>query len=120
DARAAAAADDLTRTVNYAELSRAVVEVIEGEPVNLIETLATRIAAAALEFQPVQTVTVTVHKPDAPVGVPFTDVEFTMVRTRADDLSTVSAAQPVSEAAPAPQAAAMAAAAPVVLPEEGP
>lgn len=120
DARAAAAGDDLTRTVNYAELSRAVVEVIEGEPVNLIETLATRIAAAALEFEAVQTVTVTVHKPDAPVGVPFTDVEITIVRTRADDLRTVSAAGAVDQVPAPADVPAVAAAAPVVLPEEAP
>lgn len=112
DTRAAAAGDDLGRTVNYAELGHGVVAVIEGEPVHLIETLATRIAAAALAFDAVLRVTVTVHKPEAPVGVPFTDVEVTITRSRADDLSTVSSAQaaePEAEAEPAVPPAAAAA-----------
>ncbi|WP_277051171.1 2-amino-4-hydroxy-6-hydroxymethyldihydropteridine diphosphokinase [Ruania albidiflava] len=105
DTRAAALGDDLTRTVNYAEVAQQVVAVIEGEPVNLLETLAGRIAAVALAYEPVHAVTVTVHKPEAPVGVPFTDVEVTVTRTRADELPALGAAAPEepvgAEAAPA-------------------
>ena len=80
DTREAAASDDLTATVNYAEVARGVVDVLEGEPVNLIETLAARIADVALAQPRVVEVEVTVHKPEAPVGVPFTDVQVTIRR----------------------------------------
>lgn len=105
DTRAAAADDDLTRTVNYAEVAQQVVAVIEGEPVNLIETLAARIAAVALSHPGVHRATVTVHKPEAPVGVPFTDVEVTISRTAAEDLPEVDLAAAEPPAAQEPAAA---------------
>ena len=105
DTRAAASDDDLTRTVNYAEVAQQVVAVIEGEAVNLIETLAARIAAVALRHEGVQQATVTVHKPEAPVGVPFTDVEVTITRTPADDLPEVDLAPVEESAAPEPSPA---------------
>lgn len=83
DLRAAGASDDLARTVHYGELAEQVVAAIESEPVDLIETLAERIAALALGHAAVQRVTVTVHKPEAPVTVPFTDVSVTITRERA-------------------------------------
>jgi len=66
------------------------VALIEGEPVNLIETLAARMAAACLEYPLVEEVEVTLHKPDAPITVPFEDVTVTVVRTR-DDLAIATA-----------------------------
>ena len=56
---------------------------VEGAPVNLIETVAARIAELCLEYPPVTSAEVTVHKPEAPVGVPFDDVSVTVVRARA-------------------------------------
>lgn len=44
DTRAAAASDDLSHTVDYGAVASAVYELITGAPVNLIETLAERIA----------------------------------------------------------------------------
>ena len=44
DTAPAAAGDDLERTVNYAELARALHSVLTGEPVDLLETLAQRLA----------------------------------------------------------------------------
>lgn len=77
--------DDLTHTVNYAEIAKRVVEVVEGEPVNLIETLAGRIGDACIAHPLVDAAHVTVHKPSAPVGVPFRDVTVTLSRlTEAD------------------------------------
>ena len=58
------------------------VAVIEGEPVNLVETLAARIADLCLEDTRVDDVEVTVHKPEAPVTVPFGDVTVTIRRAR--------------------------------------
>jgi 7,8-dihydroneopterin aldolase/epimerase/oxygenase len=83
DTRAAAAGDDLTRTVHYGILAERVAEVVAGEPVALVETLAQRVADVALQPEPVVAVDVTVHKPQAPVTVPFADVEVRIRRWRA-------------------------------------
>jgi len=83
DLAAAASADALDRTVHYGELAEAVVAAVERDPVDLIETVAERIAAVALAFAAVEEVEVTVHKPQAPITVPFSDVSVTIVRGRA-------------------------------------
>ena len=83
DTRPAAADDDLTKTVHYGIVAEEVVAVVEGEPVNLIETLAERIAQTCLKHDGVQEVEVCVHKPDAPITVPFDDVTVTIIRSRA-------------------------------------
>ncbi|MCC5032083.1 dihydroneopterin aldolase [Streptomyces sp. WAC 00631] len=82
DTRPAAAADDLTLTVHYGVVAEEVVTVIQGEPVELIETLAERIAERCLRHEPVREVEVVVHKPDAPITVPFDDVTITITRSR--------------------------------------
>lgn len=82
DTRPAAAADDLSRTVHYGVLAEQVVAVVRGEPVELVETLAERVAALALAAEPVAAVDVTVHKPQAPVEVPFDDVQVRIRRWR--------------------------------------
>ncbi|MFC7219562.1 dihydroneopterin aldolase [Streptomyces polyrhachis] len=82
DSRPAAAGDDLARTVHYGVVAEEVVAVVEGEPVDLIETLAERIAAQCLKHGAVHEVTVVVHKPDAPITVPFDDVTITITRGR--------------------------------------
>ncbi|WP_026926561.1 dihydroneopterin aldolase [Granulicoccus phenolivorans] len=79
----AAAGDDLTRTVDYAELSAALVADVAGDPVNLIETLAERLAATCLARPRVVEAEVTVHKPHAPVAVELSDISVTIVRHRA-------------------------------------
>ncbi|GHJ23507.1 dihydroneopterin aldolase [Streptomyces albus] len=83
DTRPAAAGDDLSRTVHYGVVAEEVVAVVEGEPVDLIETLAQRIADTCLRHEAVQEVEVVVHKPDAPITVPFEDVTITIKRSRA-------------------------------------
>lgn len=82
DITAAAEHDDLSRTVNYADVARDVVAVVEGPSLDLIEALASRIADAVLAREPVESVEVTVHKPHAPVGVPFGDVTVQLRRDR--------------------------------------
>nr|WP_329383670.1 dihydroneopterin aldolase [Streptomyces sp. NBC_01716] len=82
DARPAAAGDDLTRTVHYGVVAEEVVAVVRGEPVDLIETLAERIAEQCLKHDAVDEVEVTLHKPDAPITVPFDDVTITITRSR--------------------------------------
>jgi 7,8-dihydroneopterin aldolase/epimerase/oxygenase len=78
----AAASDDLADTVDYGQVANAVHALIVGEPVDLIETLAERIADACLAFPGCGRVTVTVHKPHAPIEVPFDDVELRIERHR--------------------------------------
>lgn len=80
DTRAAASTDDLSATADYGAIAEKIVALIEGEPVNLIETLAERIATACLADPVVRAVEVTVHKPDAPISVPFEDVTVTIRR----------------------------------------
>ena len=82
DTAAAAAADDLSRTVDYADVAQRLHDVVTGEPVGLLETLAQRLADVCLTLEPVVRVRVTVHKPDAPMPVPFDDVAVTIERSR--------------------------------------
>ena len=80
DAAKAAASDNLADTVDYGLLSSEVVAAVESDPVNLIETLAERVANVALAHRAVTRVTVTIHKPNAPIDVPFDDVSVSIVR----------------------------------------
>ncbi len=82
DLGAAGRSDDLVDTVNYGEIGAAVLARIEGEPCDLIERLADVIASDALSHSEVDEVVVTVHKPQAPVGVPFGVVTVRVVRRR--------------------------------------
>ena len=79
DTRRAADGDDVGTTISYADMAEDAVAVITGESVNLIETLAERIAARVLA-RGARRVTVTVHKPEAPVGLPFSDASVTIQR----------------------------------------
>lgn len=82
DLSAAASSDDLGATVHYGELAEEVVAAVERDPVDLIETVAERIAATVLAHEPVDVVEVTVHKPQAPISVPFGDVAVRITRSR--------------------------------------
>jgi dihydroneopterin aldolase len=82
DLSAAARTDDLDQTLHYGVLAEEVVAAIERDPVDLIETLAERIASLVLEHPAASSVTVTVHKPSAPITVPFEDVAVTITRSR--------------------------------------
>lgn len=82
DTRPAAEDDDLTKTVHYGVVAEEVVAVVAGEPYRLLETLAQRIADQCLRHTAVREATVTVHKPHAPIAVPFQDVAITITRTR--------------------------------------
>lgn len=82
DTAPAAAADDLALTVNYADLAQRLHGVLAGEPVDLLETLAQRLADVCLADPLVQAVEIAVHKPEAELGVPFADVVVSIRRTR--------------------------------------
>src|SRR5688572_4883894 len=81
DLSAAAASDDVADTVHYGELAEQLVAIVTGEPVNLIETLAARLADACLADPRVVAVTVTVHKPQAPIPHEFGDVAVRLRRS---------------------------------------
>jgi len=70
----AAKSDDVRDTVNYAELADIAHAAITGEPFDLIEKLADTIARECLDIAGVTSVTVTVHKPNAPIQVPFGNI----------------------------------------------
>ena len=80
DLRPAGDTDDLTRTVHYGELAERLAAVVAGEPVDLLETLAARLAQVCLAAGPVERAEVTVHKPSAPIPLDFADVSVTVVR----------------------------------------
>lgn len=86
DTRRARERDDLAEAVDYGGVGEAVHRVLAGEPRDLIETVAGDIAAAVLTDGRVAAVDVSVHKPQAPMPVPFDDVTVTVHRTRADVL----------------------------------
>lgn len=83
DTRGAAEVDRLDLTVDYGALADDVAAVLAGPPADLIETVAERIAAVVLERDPVLAVDVVLHKPQAPLTVPFTDVSVEISRDRA-------------------------------------
>jgi dihydroneopterin aldolase len=82
DTSAAAKSDDVADTVHYGELAEALAAVVAGEPVNLLETLAERLATVCLADSRVTAADVTVHKPQAPIPLTFADVAVTIRRTR--------------------------------------
>jgi dihydroneopterin aldolase len=88
DSAPAAADDELAKTVNYAELAQRLHAVLTGEPVALLETLAQRLADVCLADPLVDAVEITVHKPDADLGVVFDDVTVSIRRQKDPSLPT--------------------------------
>nr|WP_206448735.1 dihydropteroate synthase [Agrococcus sp. KRD186] len=82
DLHDAVTSDDVADTVHYGELAEQLVAAIERDPVDLIETLADRLAGVCLAHPRVEHASVTVHKPSAPIAVPFGDVAVTVHRGR--------------------------------------
>ncbi len=82
DTRPAAATDDLARTVDYGALTDRLAAAAGDPPVQLIETLAQRLAATCLSEPTVEEVEITVHKPHAPLAHTFDDVAVTIRRAR--------------------------------------
>lgn len=80
----AATTDELARTIHYGELAEEVVAAVESNPVDLIETVAERIATVVLAHELAVFTRVTVHKPNAPITVPFEDVSVTITRGRTE------------------------------------
>ncbi|MBF0959677.1 MAG: 2-amino-4-hydroxy-6-hydroxymethyldihydropteridine diphosphokinase [Actinomyces sp.] len=70
--------DDIAATVSYADIADETMAILTGNPVDLIETLAETIASRVMSHEGVVGTEVTVHKPDAPIGHPFSDVSVTV------------------------------------------
>jgi dihydroneopterin aldolase len=85
DTAPAAATDDLRDTVDYGTLVAAVKNAVEADPVDLIETLAQRLADVCLRDVRVEWARITVHKPEAPIDATFGDVTLTVTRSRHPD-----------------------------------
>ena len=82
DTGAAAAGDDLAKTVDYGAIAGRLAEAAGDPPVQLIETLAHRLVAVCLAEPLVEEAEITVHKPYAPIAQPFDDVAVTIRRAR--------------------------------------
>lgn len=83
DLSQAAQSDAIEDTVNYAEITELTHQEITTDPVNLIEKLAYRIAERILSSHPkIKAITVTVHKPQAPVGLKVQDISVVVNKTR--------------------------------------
>ena len=109
----AAVTDSLNDAIDYGKVAASVIAVIEGDPVNLLETLAERVSDAVLAYGRVQEVEVCVHKPQAPLDVAFDDIMVTIHRSAegaglslggdaASDATLVGAPVERLEPAPAP------------------
>lgn len=81
DLNQAGRSDQLADTVDYSEIAAAVSEELAGSPLDTIEALAHRIAERCLTEDPIRQVTVTVHKPMAPVSVVLDDIAVTITRS---------------------------------------
>ncbi|GLZ48658.1 7,8-dihydroneopterin aldolase [Actinomycetospora sp. NBRC 106375] len=82
DLAAAGASDDLADTVDYGALADTAAAVVAGPPRRLIEAVAAEVAARVLSDARVVAVEVTLHKPQAPIAVPFDDVAVVVRRER--------------------------------------
>jgi 7,8-dihydroneopterin aldolase/epimerase/oxygenase len=89
DLSAAAASDDLADTLHYGEFAERAAAIVAGEPHDLIESVAGRIADDVLTDERVQAVEVTLHKPQAPIPLEFADVAVVVSRSRPGGRSAV-------------------------------
>jgi dihydroneopterin aldolase len=74
--------DRLEDAVSYGDAARVAVEIATSTRFDLIERLAAHVADALLARLPLERATVTVHKPEAPLGLDFDDVAVTVTRVR--------------------------------------
>lgn len=82
DARPAGIADDLTKSVNYGEVSLFIKEFMNKNTYKLIEAVAENLAEALLlEYDLVNGVILSIKKPWAPVGLPLDTVGVTIDRS---------------------------------------
>lgn len=84
DLARAGQSDELQDTIDYGLMASTVRNVMQGGPFSLIEAMAEKIASVVFDDPRVTAVDVTVHKPNAPISLPFDDVRVEIHRTRPD------------------------------------
>ena len=82
DLAPAAASDELADTLDYGALAQRVAGIVGGEPHDLIEAVAGRVADDVMADERVQAVEVVLHKPQAPIPLDFADVAVVAHRSR--------------------------------------
>jgi dihydroneopterin aldolase len=82
DLRKPGMSDDLEDTIHYGKLADSIVERASGERWDLIERVAERTAELVLEDPRVESVRVTVHKPEVTLPTPVAAVSVTVLRDR--------------------------------------
>lgn len=85
----AARSDDLADTYDYIRLAQRATDIVGGPPRNLIETVGAEIADEVMQDERVHAVEVVVHKPQAPIPLPFDDVAVVTRRSRRGDRGSV-------------------------------
>lgn len=99
DTLAAAKRDDVSLTVNYAEVCTLVADYCKNNSFNLIERLAYGCAfKIAQTFPIIKKVRVTVHKPQAPIPLPFDDVSVTAEIERTEVILSLGSSEGDREA----------------------
>lgn len=83
DLRPAGTTDDFEKTADYHRLAELTQEIAVGRQFKTIEALAEAVAGMVLQsFTPVQSVTVTVEKPAAPIPALIENVSVEITRSR--------------------------------------
>ncbi|ANS76353.1 dienelactone hydrolase [Paenibacillus yonginensis] len=83
DLREAGVSDDLSKTVNYAEIHERVKAIVEKKSFKLIEALAEHIASDLLDtYTVIDALTVKLTKPHPPFDIHFEGVTVELFRTR--------------------------------------
>ena len=83
DLSKAGQSDNFEDTVDYSQVILLVEKIVGGTPRRLIETVAEEIAEKILaEFERVESLTLTLHKPNAPLPMTYADAAVKIFRAR--------------------------------------
>ena len=83
DLATATQSDKVADTVSYDQVVDCATRAFTARKFRLIEAAAGSVADAVLaQFQRIQSIKVTIHKPHAPIAATFSDVGVTLVRAR--------------------------------------
>ncbi|NEU32570.1 dihydroneopterin aldolase [bacterium LRH843] len=83
DLASAGVSDNLSETIDYGEAYGRVKEIVEGEPYQLIESVAEKVSTELLSaFNRLQACTVKVTKPDPPIPGHYRSVAVEITRSR--------------------------------------
>ena len=75
--------DNINNTISYAKAAKIIKSVVTGESYDLLETVATKISNQLLhDFPSIDTVCITVKKPEAPINLTFDYMAVEITRTR--------------------------------------